>query len=309
LTAVAICGGAELHSACDVLGLEPATSQPGLVLVDLRLEDAVASAAAFAADIPRIVIGTPEQIALLAALGGDRLLAATSADAAVIGPLVAQALPQAMPERTRVVTLTAARGGTGRTLCAANLARRLAGDRAVVAIDGTGTGALGWWLGVDPRPWSELEALAGELRAEHVELVAASAAPRLSVVGGAPALPSADVLGLTIAAARERADLVLIDAPLLQDERARVAAARSDRVLVLSYADAPSRAALASADVPAGAWIIGSQCQAGPIEDAFRVLPRDEGAIADALGTRGRVGGALGRTYDELAELLAIDAT
>ena len=309
MTAVAICGGAELRAACDVLGLDPATARPRLVLVDLRVEGAAASAAAFAADIPRIVIGTPEQTTLLAALGGDRLLVATSADAAAVGPLVARAFPAAVPERTRVVTLTAARGGTGRTLCAANLARRLAGDRAVVAIDGTGTGALGWWLGVDPRPWSELEALAGELRAEHVELVAALAAPRLSIVGGAPALPSADVLAMTIAAARERADLVLIDAPPLPDERARVAATRSDRVLVLSYADPPSRAALASADVPAGAWIIGSQCEADQIDDAFRVLPRDEGAIADALGARERVGGALGRAYDELAELLAIDAT
>jgi hypothetical protein len=61
--------------------------------------------------------------------------------------------------------------------------------------------------------------------------------------------------------------------------------------------------------VPAGAWIIGSQCQADPPVDAFRVLPRDERAIADALATQGRAGGALGRAYDELAELLAIDAT
>jgi hypothetical protein len=178
-----------------------------------------------------------------------------------------------------------------------------------MAIDATGTGALGWWLAVEPRPWADLEALAGELRAEHVELVATPAGPRLAVVGGAPALPSADVLAMTIAAARERADLLLIDAPALPDDRAHTAATRSDRVLVLSYADAASRAALASADVPAGAWLIGSQCQADPPVDAFRVLPRDERAIADALATQGRAGGALGRAYDELAELLAIDAT
>lgn len=279
------------------------------MLVDLRVADAARAAAGFEAHIPRIVIGTADQTALLAALGDDRVLIATSADPAVIGPLVVRALPRAAQDRTRVITVTAARGGTGRTLCAANLARRLAADHTVMAIDATGSGALGWWLAVEPRPWAELEALAGELRAEHVELVATPAAPRLAVVGGAPTLPSADVLAMTIAAAREQADLVLIDAPALPDDRARTAMARSDRVLVLSYADVASRAALASADVPAGAWIIGSQCQSDPIADAFRVLPRDERAIADALGTQGRAGGTLGRAYDELAELLAIDAT
>jgi Mrp family chromosome partitioning ATPase len=309
LTAVAICGGSELRTACEVLGLEDTGSRPRLVLVDLRVADAARTAAAFEAQIPRIVIGTPDQTGLLAALGDDRVLVASSTDPAVLGPLVVRALPRVVRDRTRVVTVTAARGGAGRTLCAANLARRLARDRTVMAIDATGSGALGWWLAVEPRPWADLEALAGELRAEHVELVATPAAPRLAVVGGAPTLPSADVLAMTIAAAREQADLVLIAAPALPDDRARTAAARSDRVLVLSYADAASRAALASADVPAGAWIIGSQCQSEPIADAFRLLPRDERAIADALATQGRAGGALGRAYDELAELLAIDAT
>ena len=82
--------------------------------------------------------------------------------------------------------------------------------------------------------------------------------------------------------------------------------ARSDRTLVLSYADAASRAALAAADVPEDAWIIGSQDHVG---ESFRTLPRGEPAIADALAARGRIGGALGRAYDDLAELLAIDAT
>ena len=309
MTAVAICGGAELRSACELLGLDDAGPRPRLVLVDLRVADAARAAAAFDPQIPRVVVGTPDQTGLLAALGDERVLVASSADPAVLGPLVARALPRAAQERTRVITVTAARGGTGRTLCAANLARRLAADRTVMAIDATGTGALGWWLAVEPRPWADLEALAGELRAEHVELVATPAAPRLAVVGGAPTLPSADGLAMTIAAAREQADVVLIDAPVLPDDRARTAAARSDRVLVLSYADAASRAALASADVPDGAWIIGSQCQSDPIADTFRVLPRDERAVGDALGTQGSAGGALGRAYDELAELLAIDAT
>jgi Mrp family chromosome partitioning ATPase len=309
MTAVAICGGPELRSACEVLGLEDTGSRPRLVLVDLREADAARAAAAFEPQIPRVVIGTPDQTGLLAALGDDRVLIAGSTEPAVLGPLVARALPRVARERTRVITVTAARGGTGRTLCVANLARRLATDRTVLAIDATGTGALGWWLAVEARPWADLETLAGELRAEHVELVASAVAPRLAVVGGAPSLPSGEVLAMTIAAAREQSDLVLIDAPPLPDDRARMAAGRSDRVLVLSYADAASRAALAAADVPAGAWIIGSQCQSDPIGDAFRLLPRDERSIGDALGTRGRAGGTLGRAYDELAELLAIDAT
>lgn len=305
MTAVAICGGAELHAACEILGLDPDAAEPRLVLVDLRIADAVGRAAGFAAAIPRIAVASQEQAALLAALGGNPLVA-RSADAAAIGPLVARALPHTVAERTRVVTLTGARGGTGRTICAANLARRLSADRTVVAIDATGTGALGWWLGAEPRPWTELDALAGELRGEHIDLIATAVGPRLSVVGGAPALPSAAVLATTIVASREVADLVLVDAPVLADDRSRASIARGDRVLVLSYADAASLAVLASAEVPTSAWVIGSQ---DPIADAFRVLPRDESAIADAIARRGRVGGALGRAYDDLAELLAIDAT
>lgn len=276
-----------------------------LVLVDLRVPAAAEAAAAFAADIPRIIIATSEQAAWLRSLGGDHTPIALSAEPAVIGPLVARCLPHRVRQRTRIATVTAARGGAGRTLCAANLARRMAEHGTVVAIDATGSGALGWWLRVEARPWSELEALAGELRAEHVELVATPVEPRLSVVGGPPLVPSPEVLGLTIDAARELADLVIVDAPVLADERARVALARSDRVLVLGYADPASRAALVAADVPANAWLIGAQ---GPIEGAFRDLPRDEGPIADALSERGAVGGALGRAYDDLAEILGIDA-
>ena len=305
MTRVAICGGDELRAACEVLGLEPATSAPRLVLVDLRVPGAAVAAASFAADIPRILVATSEQATWLRSLGGDLTSIASSADAAAIGPLVARCLPQPVRQRTRIVTVSAARGGAGRTLCAANLARRLAEHGTVLALDATGSGALGWWLGVEARPWSELETLAGELRAEHLELVATPVTPRLSVLGGPPLVPSPAMLGMTIAAARELADLVIVDAPVLADERARVAVARSDRVLVLGYADPASHAALVAADVPASSWLIGAQ---GPIEGAFRDLPRDEGPIADALSERGAVGGALGRAYDDLAEILAIDA-
>lgn len=307
MTSVAICGGAELRSACDLLGLEQAAAtDPRLVLVDLRVAGAAAEAAAVPSGVPRIVIATSEQAESLAALGTDRARIALSADAAVIGPLVMAALPHAARGRTAVVTITAARGGAGRTLAAAALARRIASSSTVMAIDATGTGALGWWLGLEPRSWSDLEALSGELRAEHIELVAASVSPGLSLVGGPPQLPSGDVLEMTIAAARGMADVVLIDAPILADDRAQRVARRSDRVLVFAYDDAASRAALSSAEIPEAAWIIGAQ---GSVEDAFRVLPRDEAAVADALARRGPLGGALGRAMDELAELLVIDAT
>jgi len=306
VTRVAICGGDELRAACEILGLEPAASMPRLVIVDLRAPGAALEAAAFTADIPRIVVATEAQAESLASLGADRLHIAASADPAILGPLVARSLPTPARERTRIVMFTAARGGTGRTMCAAALARRLSADRTVIAIDATGTGALGWWLDSAPRSWSELEALVGELRDEHVELVATTIAPRLSLVGGPPAIPSTAVLEATISAARSLADVVLIDAPLLSDDRARLAAERSDRVLVFSYADAVSTAALRDAEVPADAWLIGSQA---PLDSAFRVLPRDEAAVAAVLTGRGPIGGALGRAYDELGELLAIDAS
>ena len=302
---VAICGGDELRSSCVALGLEE-SSAPRVVLADLRYPGAAEQAASYPPAVPRILIATPEQAACLAALGATTSRLIASADPATIGPLIAELVPNPARERTRVVTLTAARGGVGRTLCAANLARRLAAFGSVLALDATGTGAFAWWLGVDARPWSELEVLSAELRAEHLELVATPVAPRLTLIGGAPAVPSLEALIATISVARTLADLVVVDAPPLADHRAQACAARSDRVLVLSYADAASSAALGAAALPESVWLIGSQA---PIDGAFRVLPRDERAIGDALEQRGTIGGVLGRAYDELAELLAIDAS
>jgi hypothetical protein len=305
MTPVAICGGDELRAACEILGLEP-SSMPRIVLVDLRCAGAAQEAAAHAPGIPRVLIATSDQAATVSALGPSATAIVGSADPAAIGPLVARLLPRPERDRTRVVTLTAARGGVGRTLCAANLARRLARTCAVLALDATGTGGLGWWLRVEPRPWSELEVVSGELRAEHVELIATSVSAHLSVVGGPPAAPSLDVLGATIVAARSLADIVVVDAPLLADVGGQACIARSDRILVLSYADPASAATLAAADVPGSAWLIGSQAS---IDGAFRFLPRDEPAVGDILESRGPASGALGRAYDELADLLAIDAT
>jgi Mrp family chromosome partitioning ATPase len=302
---VAICGGDELRSTCAALGLQE-SSAPRLVLVDLRHPGAAEQAASYAPALPRILIGAAEQAACFAALGATESRLTMSADPRSIGPLIAELIPRPVRERTRVVTLTAARGGVGRTLCTANLARRLTEAGSVLALDATGTGALSWWLGVEARPWSELEVLAAELRVEHVELVATPVAPRLTLVGGAPTAPSLEALIATIVVARTIADLVLVDAPLLADPRAQAAVTRSDRVLVLSYADPASTAALATAELPSSVWLIGSQ---SPVTGAFRVMPRDERAVGDVLERRGRASGALGRAYDELAELLGIDAS
>ena len=79
------------------------------------------------------------------------------------------------------------------------------------------------------------------------------------------------------------------------------------RVLVLSYDDDVSRAVLDAAAIPLDeVWQVGAQ---GPIAGAFRNLPRDERSVARAMTTRRPVGGALGASYDALAELLAIDAS
>lgn len=300
-----MCGGDELRASCATLGLELVETAPRVVLVDLRVAGAAARAAAIGDDVPRIIVGTPEQRLSIGALGPGGPLTAGSADAAVLGPLIRSALPSIARERTRVVTVTSARGGAGRTLCVANLARRLAREQTVVVVDATGTGGLGWWLAAPARPWSELEVVAGELRSEHVALVATTVGPQLLLVGGAPTAPSLQALEGTVAAAVELGEIVLIDAPALADERTRACVARSDRVLVLSYADSASSAALAVADLPSEAWIIASQ---GPIVGAFRELPRDERAIGEAAAGPAAVRGALGRAYDELAELIGIDS-
>jgi hypothetical protein len=104
---------------------------------------------------------------------------------------------------------------------------------------------------------------------------------------------------------------VLVDAPTLADERTRRLAGSVDRVIVMSYDDPISTAALASADVPERAWLIASQSLATSLggRDVFRALPRAEGAVAAATSRPNALGGALGRAYDELAEIIVIDAT
>ncbi|MGH2450739.1 MAG: hypothetical protein ACRDGE_05630, partial [Candidatus Limnocylindria bacterium] len=106
------------------------------------------------------------------------------------------------------------------------------------------------------------------------------------------------------------AELVLVDGPLLADERTASLIERADRVLELAYDD-PASLALMPRDASAGTWLIASQSRAARLggREVFRALPRDEVAVADAIRSRAATGGALGRAFDDIAELLAIDAT
>ena len=307
----AICGGDDLRVAAATLGLEPCdTARPDLVLVDLRDPTSCAAAAVFEPAIPRVAVAGETERALAGALGYDASSLAATCEPAALGPLVVAALPRAPRRVTRVVVITGVRGGVGRTLLAANLARRLATRLGVVALDATGTGALGWWLQCAPRAWTELEGLTDELTAEHLAVVAVESAG-LRVIGGAPVAPTRALAESTVRAAASLAELVIIDAPVLADDRGRALASVADRMLVLSYDDQLSLATIEASDVPTDAWLMASQSRTPRLgaRAAFRALPRDEAAVAAALSGRRGVGGALGRAYDELAELIALDAS
>jgi hypothetical protein len=308
---VAICGGDDLRAAAATLGLESCDSgRPDVVLVDLRDAAACAAAAALEPAVPRVAVAGENERALAAALGFDVAKVATTCEPAALGPLVVAALPRTPRRATRLIVITAPRGGTGCTLLAANLSRRLAPRIGVVSVDATGTGALGWWLGCTPRAWTELEGLTDELSAEHLAVVATDSAG-LRVLGGAPVAPTRALAESTVRAAASLADLVIVDAPALADERARALAILADRVMVLSYDDPLSIATLDASEIPSGAWLLASQSRASRIGEraAFRALPRDESAVSGVLSGRGPVGGTLGRVYDELAELIALDAS
>jgi len=306
----AICGGDDLRAAAAVLGLEPCDAgRPDVVLVDLRDASACAAAALDSA-IPRVAVAGESERALAAALGYDASSIASTCEAAALGPLVVAALPRTVRPATRVVVVTGARGGVGRTLLVANLARRLASRLSLAAVDATGTGALGWWLQCAPRTWAELEGLTNELTAEHLAVVAAESVG-VRVIGGAPVAPTRALAESTVRAAGSLAELVLVDAPVLADERGLALASRAERVLVLSYDDPLSLATLDAVDLPNAAWLVASQSRTARVGEraAFRALPRDETAVGAALSGRRGAGGALGRAYDELAELIALDAS
>ena len=309
---VALYGGAELATAAGVLGLiavEPARAD--LALVDLRDAGGVSQAATLAAELPRVVVLADEQVALAAALGVSSRAISRSCEPAVLGPLIAAALPPAKRSSTRSIMVSSVRGGAGRSLLVANLARRLAPLRATLCLDLTGDGTLSWWLGATTGGWSDLEDLTDELTAEHLGVVATEAAPGLRLVGGPPFAPTVQLAQSAFRAALELSEIVLVDAPTLADERTRRLAASVDRVIVMSYDDPISLAALASADIPETAWLIASQSMATSLggRDVFRALPRADGAIAAATSRPNALGGALGKAYDGLAEIIAIDAS
>jgi hypothetical protein len=309
---VALYGGPELAASADVLGLIAVeAAQADLALVDLRDAEALWQAAALAPELPRVVVLAGEQLPLATALGVPSRSIATSCEPAVLGPLIAATLPSAGRGSTRSIMVTSVRGGAGRSLLVANLARRLAPLRATLCLDLSGDGTLGFWLGASSRSWSELEDLTDELTAEHLGVVAADAVPGLRLVGGPPFAPSVQLAQSAFRAALGLSEVVLIDAPTLADERTRRLAGSVDRVMVMSYDDPISIAALAAADVPESAWLIASQSMATSLggRDVFRALPRAESAIAAATSRPTALGGALGKAYDGLAEIIAIDAT
>ena len=105
------------------------------------------------------------------------------------------------------------------------------------------------------------------------------------------------------------ADLVLVDAPPLFDDRTRSLLEQADRVLLVATADAASVAAIDGWIDDDRSWLIASRTRAdrvGP-HGVFRWLPDDPAAVRSAERGQSIVGGALGRAYDDLAELLALD--
>ena len=309
---VALYGGAELGTAAEVLGLLAVdAARADLALIDLRDSAALSRAASLAPELPRVIVLADEHVALAGALGIPGRSVARSCEPAVLGPLIAAALPPARRNATRSIAVTSARGGAGRSLLVANLARRLAPLRSTLCLDLTADGTLSWWLGVASAGWSDLEELTDELTAEHLGVIATEAAPGLRLVGGPPFGPSVQLAQSAFRAALELSEVVLIDAPTLADERTRRLAGSVDRVIVMSYEDPISVAALASADIPETAWLIASQSAATSLggRDVFRALPRAESVIAAAMSRPGALGGALGKAYDELAEIIAIDVT
>lgn len=308
MTRVAVCGAA-LADTAGVLGLEPVDEGAELVLLDLADAEAVRAASAIDPSVPRVVVAGDGQAELLKALGTGSFFVARSTQPAAIGPLVAAALPARPPLATRLAVVTGVVGGCGRTLLAVNLALRLAGRGPVLLLDLTGSGSAAWWLRVTPSPWSELEGLIDELAPEHLGVVAAER-DGVRVVGSAGAMPSPRLAVAATRAAAGLADLVVVDAPAISDERTRALAELADRVLVIAPDDPASIAALA-AIVPSEHWLIAARCRRDTLagRPVLRALPDDGAAVRAAARGGGPVGGALGRAYDELAELLAIDAS
>jgi hypothetical protein len=308
---VAVYGGPELVASVVALGFESVAEAPDIVVVDARDRDALARAGSVPPPLPRIFVVDAAQHGLIAALGVDPARVIEQCAPTILGPAITAALPRRRRSPTRVMVVTSVRGGVGRTLLVTNLATRLAPKLRTCVVDATGTGAAAWWLGCEARPWSALEGLVEELSADQLSVLAEEVADGLRVVGGASAPPSEALLLAATRTATAIADLVIIDAPLAVDRLTRGVEAIADRTLLLAYDDPLSLAAISAFTPSDDMWLIASQSRRPRLGqvDAFRALPRDESAVASAVERRGRVGGQLGRAYDDLADLLSIDAS
>jgi hypothetical protein len=294
------------------LGIEIVEPEKASVaVVDLRDAQFVSMAAGLPRELPRIVVMDDGHRPLIDALGFPLSAIASSCEPAVLGPLITSVIPAARRQATRSIVITSVRGGAGRTLLAANLARRLARQRPTLAVDLTGSGDLGWWLGAHPSSWRELEGMSEELNVDHLAVLAVEVAPGLRLAGGPPVAPSGPLALAAVRAGLELAELVVVDAANLAEPRTQLVVERADRVLVLTYADPVAIAALESIDLPPDAWLIGSQGSSLALggHEIFRVLPRDEDAVTSAANGPRAASGALGAAYDDLAGLIAIDAS
>jgi hypothetical protein len=282
-----------------------------VAVVDARDRDVLARAAALPPALPRLTIVARDDEAFFTALGMDPARVVTSVEPAVVGPALVALMPVAARGVTRVVTITGSRGGVGRTLLTANLARRIAKRLRVCAIDATGTGALAWWLRASPKPWVEIEAVADELTAEQLSLVADADTDGLRVIGGPLVAPSPAALSAVVRVASGAHDLLIVDAPVACDPLAHALTEVADRRVILTYDDPWSVLLLETTSVGERDWLIASQSNVRVVagHQTFRGLPRDESSVAAAISSRASAGGALGRAYDDLAELLVIDAT
>jgi hypothetical protein len=308
---VAAFGGEDLRATLISLGFELVQERPDVVVIDLRDRDAIARSAPFVSAVPRVLVAGREERELCAAIGADVTRIAETIEPAVLGPVVMAALPAHPRSATRAVVVSATRGGIGRTLFAVNVAARLSTTLRVAVVDATGTGAAAWWLGAEAQPWTMLAGLVEELTPEQLAVLAEEVRPGLRIIGGPSRAPAAPVAAAVMRAASGLDDLVIVDAPLVTAPLTDALRECADRTLLFSYDDACSLHALAVVAPDENVWVVASQSRAEKLGDhrVFRSLPRDEAAVASALGARDRIKGQLGSAYDEIAEVMRIDAS
>ena len=308
---VAAFGGEPLRATLNSLGFQVVEERPEVLVVDLRDRDAIANAAPFVSSAPRVFVAGRDERQLCAAIGADVTRIAGSIEPAVLGPVVMAALPARPRSATRAIVVSATRGGLGRTLFAVNVAVRLSTTLRVSVVDATGTGAAAWWLGAEAQPWTTLAGLVEELTPEQLAVLAEEVRPGLRVIGGPSRAPAAPVAAAVIRTATALDDLVIVDAPLVTEPLTDALRECADRTLVFAYDDACSLRALALEAPDENVWVMASQSRAEKIGEhrVFRDLPRDEAAVASALAARDRVKGQLGRAYDEIVDIMRIDAS